>query len=141
MAHDPPGAPHPTVKSRPAAKRILIAEDEPNIVISLEFLLRSAGYEVSIARDGSEALRLISALNPDLIVLDIMLPVVNGHEVCRRVREGAVRDTKILMLTAHGRESDVKKGIAAGADAYVTKPFATRDLVRTVADLLTAGKQ
>ena len=119
-------------------KKILIAEDEPNIIISLEFLLQNAGYEVSVARDGREALRVIAALRPDLVVLDIMLPVMNGHEVCRRIREGAAaRSTKILMLTAHGRESDVKKGVAAGADAYITKPFATRDLVRTVAELLT----
>ena len=125
-------------------KKILIAEDEPNIIITLEFLLQNAGYEVSVARDGREALRVVAALRPDLVVLDIMLPVVNGHEVCRRIREGtAARNTRIVMLTAHGRQSDVEKGVAMGADAYITKPFATRDLVHTVAELLapTDGEQ
>ena len=119
------------------ARKILIAEDEPNIVISLEFLLKGAGYEVAVARDGEEALRLIWALRPDLVVLDIMLPSVSGFEVCRRIREGhESKDTKVLMLTARGLESEVEKGMAAGANAYMTKPFATRELVQTVADLL-----
>ena len=120
-------------------KRILIAEDEPNIVISLEFLLKEAGYEVAVARDGAQALSLADALRPDLIVLDVMLPALNGFDVCRRIRgnrEG--KDTKVLMLTARGRDSEVAKGTAAGADAYMTKPFATRELMRVVADLLSA---
>ena len=123
------------------AKRILIAEDEPNIVISLEFLLKEAGYEVAIARDGSQALSLAGSLRPDLIVLDVMLPALNGFDVCRRIRgsrEG--KDTKVLMLTARGRESEVARGMAAGADAYMTKPFATKELVSKVAELLAAGK-
>lgn len=122
-----------------AAKKILIAEDEPNIVISLEFLLKEAGYEVAIARDGSQALTLAGALRPDLIVLDVMLPALNGFDVCRRLRgsrEG--KDMKVLMLTARGRDSEVEKGMAAGADAYMTKPFATRELMRVVAELLSA---
>ena len=118
-------------------KKILVAEDEPNIVISLEFLLKGAGYEVTVARDGEEALHQIGAFRPDLVVLDIMLPLVSGFEVCRRIREQPdSRDTKVLMLTARGLESEVEKGMAAGANAYMTKPFATRDLVQTVADLL-----
>ena len=118
-------------------QRILIAEDEPNIVISLEFLLSSAGYEVAVARDGAAALLMVDQLRPDLVVLDLMLPSVNGFEVCRRIREGREsKHTKILMLTARGRQTEVEKGMAAGANAYMTKPFATRDLVQTVADLL-----
>lgn len=118
-------------------KKVLIAEDEPNIVISLEFLLKGAGYEVAVARDGEEALRLAGTLRPDLVVLDIMLPSVSGFEVCRRLRErGESKDTKVLMLTARGRESEIEKGMVAGADAYMTKPFATRELVQTVASLL-----
>jgi DNA-binding response OmpR family regulator len=121
------------------AKRILIAEDEPNIVISLEFLLKEAGYEVAIARDGSQALSLAGSLRPDLIVLDVMLPALNGFDVCRRIRGNRdVKDTKVLMLTARGRESEVARGMAAGADAYMTKPFATRELVSKVAELLAA---
>lgn len=119
------------------ARKILIVDDEPNIVLSLEYLLAGAGYETVVARDGGGAISLAEALRPDLMVLDVMLPVVDGFEVCRRVREaGATRHTKILMLTARGRESEMKKGLAAGADAYLTKPFATKELVDTVAGLL-----
>jgi DNA-binding response OmpR family regulator len=119
------------------AKRILIAEDEPSIVISIEFLLKNAGHEVTVARDGAEALSLVRAIHPDLIVLDVMLPSVNGFEVCRRLRGNPqTRDVRILMLTARGREGEVAKGMSAGADAYMTKPFATKDLIRIVAGLL-----
>jgi two-component system alkaline phosphatase synthesis response regulator PhoP len=129
----PPTAP----AARRAAKSILIAEDEPNIVISLEFLLKEAGYEVAIARDGSQAVNLADELRPDLIVLDVMLPALNGFDVCRRIRDSRQgKDTKVLMLTARGRDGEVAKGMAAGADAYLTKPFATRELVKVVADLL-----
>jgi DNA-binding response OmpR family regulator len=118
-------------------KRVLIAEDEPNIVISLEFLLKGAGYEVTVARDGEEALRQIGTLRPDLVVLDIMLPSVSGFEVCRSIREDPVtRSIRVLMLTARGRESEMQKGIAAGADVYMTKPFATKELLEAVARLL-----
>jgi len=119
------------------AHKILIAEDEPNIVLSLEFLLKEAGYEVAVARDGSEAIRLAGTLHPALVVLDVMLPSVNGFEVCRFLRENReTKDIKILILTARGRESEVEKGLAAGAHAYMTKPFATRELVNAVAELL-----
>ena len=116
---------------------MLIAEDEPNIVISLEFLLKGAGYEVAIAKDGGVALQMIEKMRPDLVVLDVMLPSVNGFEVCRRIRESRESgNTKILMLTARGRQNEVQVGIAAGANAYMTKPFATRELMQTVAELL-----
>jgi len=118
-------------------KQILVAEDEPNIVISLEFLLKTAGHDVSIARDGEEALRIIHEARPDLIVLDVMLPLVNGFEVCRRVRDDpALRDIKVLILTARGRQSEVTRGLEAGANAYMTKPFATKELLNAVAELL-----
>jgi len=118
-------------------RRIVIAEDEPNIVLSLEFLLKKAGHDVSIARDGETALRLAREARPDLIVLDLMLPLVNGFEVCHRIREDpALRETKVLMLTARGRQSEVARGLEAGANAYMTKPFATRDLLNAVAELL-----
>jgi DNA-binding response OmpR family regulator len=124
-----------------AAKRILVAEDEPNIVISLEFLLKEAGYEVSVARDGLQALALAGELRPDLIVLDVMLPALNGFDVCHRIRgDDEVKGTKVLMLTARGREIEVTRGMDAGADAYMTKPFATRELIKVVAELLAAGK-
>jgi DNA-binding response OmpR family regulator len=120
-------------------KRVLIAEDEPNIIISLEFLLKGAGYEVAVAKDGGSALHMIERLRPDLVVLDLMLPSVNGFEVCRRIREAPEsKATKVLMLTARGRQSEVEIGMAAGANAYMTKPFATRELMKTVADLLAS---
>jgi DNA-binding response OmpR family regulator len=120
--------------------RILIAEDEPNIVISLEFLLSGAGHDVSVVRNGSDALELAAKLRPDLVVLDVMLPGVDGFEVCRRLRGcDATRDTRILMLTARGRQSEVDKGLAAGAHAYMTKPFATKELLEAVARLLAGA--
>jgi DNA-binding response OmpR family regulator len=123
------------------AKRILVAEDEPNIVISLEFLLKAAGHDVSIARDGQEALRLTREERPDLILLDVMLPIINGFEVCHRIREDPVlRDTKVLMLTARGRQTEIARGLNAGANAYMTKPFATKDLLSAVAELLGMGR-
>ena len=118
-------------------KRVLIAEDEPNIVVSLEFLLQGAGHEVSIARDGQQAIDTIRRSKPHLVVLDLMLPRVNGFDVCRLVREDpALKDVKILMLTARGRETEMTRGLEAGANAYMTKPFATRDLLRMVSELL-----
>ena len=118
-------------------RRVLVAEDEPNIVISLEFLLSGAGHEVAIARNGPEALDLAGRLRPDLVVLDVMLPMVDGFEVCRRLRaHPATQGTRILMLTARGRQSEIDKGMAAGADAYMTKPFATKELLETVAGML-----
>ncbi len=121
--------------------KILIAEDESNIVTSLEFLLRGAGHDVTVARNGSEALELAGELRPDLVVLDVMLPLVDGFEVCRRIRDNqATRDTRILMLTARGRQGELDKGMAAGANAYMTKPFSTRELVETVAGLLKTGR-
>lgn len=119
-------------------KKILIAEDEPSIVLSLEFLLRNAGYEVTVTRDGNEALRMSEREKPDLIVLDIMLPLLDGFEVCRRIRGNeTLGHTKILMLTARGHESAIEKSLALGADAYMTKPFSTRELVKKINELLT----
>ncbi|MEO8407100.1 MAG: response regulator [Oxalobacteraceae bacterium] len=121
-------------------KKILIVDDEPNIVISLEFLMQQSGYEVAIARDGEEALQKISSFEPDLVLLDIMLPQLNGFEVCQRMRENTQWNRiKVIMLSAKGREIDVSKGIALGADAYVTKPFSTKDLIAQVQRLLANG--
>jgi DNA-binding response OmpR family regulator len=119
------------------AKRILIADDESNIVISLEFLMQRSGYQVKTATDGEQALRQLSEFKPDLILLDIMLPLRNGFEVCQRIRENPEwQHTKIVMLTAKGREVEVTKGLALGADVYITKPFATRELIASVQQLL-----
>ena len=118
-------------------KKILIADDEPNIVISLEFLMQHAGYEVQSATDGDEALHELDRFKPDLVLLDIMLPLRDGFEVCQRIRDDpALRHVKIVMLTAKGREVEVAKGLALGADLYITKPFATRELLASVRQLL-----
>ncbi len=120
--------------------KILVADDEPNIVISLEYLLRREGYAVLVARDGQEALDTINMERPDLVLLDVMMPKKTGFEVCQEVRANeALKDIKILMLTAKGRDTDIAKGMALGADAYMTKPFATRDLVQKVAQMLGIG--
>ena len=117
--------------------RILIADDEPNILISLEYLLKREGYEVSLARDGDEALTAILAQRPALVLLDVMMPKRSGFEVCQELRANeAVKDTLVLMLSAKGRETDVAKGLGSGADAYMTKPFSTKELVAKVREML-----
>jgi DNA-binding response OmpR family regulator len=119
------------------AKRVLIAEDEPSIVTSLEFLMRRAGYETRIAADGEEALQLLAVFRPHLVLLDIMLPRRSGLEVCRLIRaDASLAGTRVLMLTAKGGQRDHERGIEAGADDYVTKPFATQDLVARAQALL-----
>ena len=116
---------------------VLIADDEPNILISLEFLMKREGYQVKLARDGQEAVDAILAHRPDLVLLDVMMPLKSGFDVCQEVRSNAaVRDTRILMLTAKGRDTDVAKGLALGANAYMTKPFSTKELVQKVRELL-----
>ena len=118
---------------------ILIADDEPNILISLEYLMKREGYEVSVARDGDEALTTILRDRPDLVLLDVMMPKKSGFEVCQEVRaDEAARGTLILMLTAKGRDTDVAKGLGSGADAYMTKPFSTKALVQKVREMLEA---
>jgi DNA-binding response OmpR family regulator len=119
------------------AKRILIVDDEPNIVTSLEFLMRREGFEVDIAADGEQALRAVGRIVPDLVLLDIMLPRMNGFEVCEKLRsDPRYSAVKIVMLTAKGRDTDVAKGMAMGADLYVTKPFSTKELVAQIGEML-----
>ena len=117
--------------------KILIADDEPNILISLEFLMKREGFEVVLARDGQEAIDAIVRERPALVLLDVMMPVKTGFDVCYEVRaHEAVRDTLIIMLTAKGRDTDVAKGLALGVNAYMTKPFSTKELVQKVRELL-----
>jgi DNA-binding response OmpR family regulator len=118
-------------------RRILIADDEPNIVTSLEFLMRQCHYEVCVARDGEEALELLERFRPDLVLLDVMMPRKSGFEVCRRIRETpGLQAVRVVILSARGRDVEIDKGLALGADAYVTKPFSTRELVAKVRELL-----
>lgn len=119
------------------SKHVLIADDEPNIVISLEFLLQQAGYQVQVAHDGQEAWEAIQREPPDLVLLDVMMPRMSGFDVCQKIRENpAWQPMRIVMLTAKGREVEVSKGLALGADAYVSKPFSTQELLAQVRDLL-----
>jgi DNA-binding response OmpR family regulator len=119
------------------AKKILIVDDEPNIVISLEFLMQKEGFEVAVAVDGEEALAKVASFNPDLLLLDVMMPKKSGFEVCETLRANpAYGGLLIVMLTAKGRDTEVAKGLAIGADAYVTKPFSTKDLVVRVKTML-----
>jgi DNA-binding response OmpR family regulator len=119
------------------SKKILVADDEPNIVAALEFLLQRNGFEVVVARNGEEALQLVESAVPDLVLLDVMMPVRSGYEVCRRIRERPEWSRiKIVMLSAKGRDAEVNKGLALGADLYITKPFSTRDLMDKVKGLL-----
>jgi DNA-binding response OmpR family regulator len=116
--------------------RILIIDDEPNIVTSLEFLMRRSGHETMVVLDGDEAIAAVTAFRPDLVLLDVALPHRDGFQVCQQLRADGWTDLKIVMLTAKGREVEMAKGLAVGADAYVTKPFSTRELVDQVANLL-----
>jgi DNA-binding response OmpR family regulator len=119
------------------SKSVLIADDEPNIVISLEFLLEQAGYRIRVAHDGQEALEAIQRQPPDLVLLDVMMPHLSGYDLCQKIRENpAWQHMRIVMLTAKGREVEVSKGLALGADAYITKPFSTQELLAQVRDLL-----
>jgi DNA-binding response OmpR family regulator len=119
------------------AHKILIVDDEPNIVISLEFLMKKEGFEIAVATDGDEALAKVASFRPNLILLDVMMPKKSGFEVCEALRADASQTgLLIVMLTAKGRDTEVAKGLAIGADAYVTKPFSTKELVAKVKSML-----
>jgi DNA-binding response OmpR family regulator len=119
------------------AKRVLIADDEPNIVTSLEFLMENAGYETKVATNGNEALELAASFRPDLMLLDIMFPLRSGYEVCQQLKsDPATRDIKVVIISAKGRDVEVAKALELGADAYIAKPFSTRELVAKVREML-----
>ena len=119
------------------AHKILIADDEPNIVVSLEYLMKREGFDVRVAENGDEALTQVAEFAPDLLLLDVMLPRRNGFEVCQQLRsDPRWQDLKVVMLTAKGRDIEMQKGLALGADAYITKPFSTKELVARVKRLL-----
>lgn len=119
---------------------VLVVDDEPNIVISLEFLMKKAGYEVRTAKDGNEALHLIETAAPDLVLLDVMMPGQSGFDLCQTIRANPDwAGIRIIMLTAKGREVEREKGMALGADDYITKPFSTREVVERVRQYLENG--
>ncbi len=117
--------------------KILIVDDDPSILLSLDFLLKKAGYEIFIARDGAEALEIIRRELPVCVVLDIMMPQVDGYEVCQQVKsEAALAHIKIVMLSAKSRETDIRQAMDLGADHYITKPFATKKFLEEISQLL-----
>jgi DNA-binding response OmpR family regulator len=112
---------------------VLVVDDETNILVSLEFLMKKAGYEVRLARDGEEALAEIGKARPDLVLLDVMMPKRNGFDVCEAIRANPEwRAVRVILLTAKGRDIEREKGLALGADDYITKPFSTREVVERV---------
>ena len=114
-------------------RTVLLVDDEPNIILSLEFLIEQAGYEARVARDGEAALKSIEERKPDLVLLDVTLPKRDGFDVCQRIRANpAWNDIRIVMLTAKGRDSEREKGLALGANAYITKPFSTREAMEQI---------
>jgi len=119
------------------SKKVLIVDDEPGIIVALQFLMEQSGYATMVAFSGEEAMEAVAKHHPDLMLLDIMLPVVDGFEVCQRVRENPDwNNIRIVLVTALGNEANVTKGLDLGADAYVTKPFSNADLVAKVKELL-----
>lgn len=119
-------------------KRILIVDDEPNIVMSLEYTFKKRGFEVFIARDGSEALEIIETNTPDLIILDIMMPKVDGYQTLKTIKQNErLNDTKVIFLSAKTKSTDIEKGLELGADKYILKPFSIKKLVAEVNELLT----
>ena len=118
-------------------KKILIVDDEPNIVMSLEYTFKKNNFEVFIARDGQEALDIVKTNFPDVIILDVMMPMVDGYATLEQIRkDDNLQHTKVMFLSAKNKESDIEKGLALGADAYMTKPFSIKKVVEKVEELL-----
>jgi len=132
---EPPSAPAAPATAPPA--RVLMVDDEPNILLSLQFLMKKAGYDVRTATDGEQALAEIARERPDIVLLDVMMPKLDGFSVCQRIKAAPEwRDVRVIMLTARGRDVEREKGRALGADDYITKPFATKDAMDRVAAAL-----
>jgi DNA-binding response OmpR family regulator len=123
------------------SKTILIVDDEAYIVTSLEYVMQSAGFEVAVAYDGEEALQKVAETVPALVILDLMMPKLDGFEVCEKIRQNPLwKDIRIIILTAKGRDIERKKGMSLGADDYMTKPFSTRDILNRVKELLAESE-
>ncbi len=119
-------------------KKILIVDDEPNIVMSLEYTFKKKNYEVFIARDGGEALQIANDKIPDVVLLDIMMPNVDGYETLKKIKENEdLVNTKVVFLSAKNKTTDIAKGLEMGADKYLTKPFSVKKLVAEINELLS----
>ena len=123
------------------ASSVLIVDDEDHIVTSLSYVMKNAGFEVSSASDGEQALEKISSIKPDLVILDVMMPKLDGFEVCKAVRaDSRLNSVRIIILTAKGRDTERQKGLELGADDYLTKPFSTRDILDRAKELLAVER-
>jgi DNA-binding response OmpR family regulator len=119
-------------------KKILVVDDDPYILMSLEFLMKKNGYDVMVARNGTEALDIVEKQLPDIVLLDIMMPDVDGYEICRHIKKTAkLKHTKVVFMSAKSKEADIQKGYDLGAALYITKPFSTRELVKQIKELLS----
>ena len=118
-------------------KKVLVVDDDPYILMSLEFLMKKNGYEVMIARNGTEALLTVEQQNPDLVLLDIMMPDVDGYEICKYIKASAkLKSAKVVFMSAKTKETDLQKGYDLGAALYIIKPFSTRVLVKQIQELM-----
>lgn len=118
--------------------KILIVDDDPYILMSLEFLMKKSGYAVSVARNGKEALKLVDDIVPDVVILDIMMPDVDGYAICSYIKSTPhLQHGKVIFLTARSKEADIRKGYELGAEMYITKPFSTKELMKQVQTLVT----
>lgn len=121
-------------------KKILVVDDDPYILMSLEFLMKKEGFDVKVARNGTEALDIIQQETPSLVLLDIMMPDMDGYAICKHIKGNKkLQHIKVVFLSAKSKESDIQKGYDLGASLYVTKPFSTRDLMKKVRELLAAA--
>ena len=130
-----------TPDAAPVPAKVLLVDDEPNILLSLQFLMKKAGYDVRTASDGEAALAEIARARPDIVLLDVMMPKLDGFSVCQRIRANPeLSSLRVIMLTARGRDVEREKGLALGADDYITKPFSTKDAIERVAEVLARAK-
>ena len=119
------------------AYKILVVDDDPYILMSLEFLMRKSGFEVMIARNGTETLELLEQNTPDVVLLDIMMPDVDGYAICKLIKKSPKhKNCKVIFLSAKSKDADIQKGLDLGAEMYITKPFSNKDLVNKITALL-----
>ena len=120
-----------------ALKKILVVDDDPYILMSLEFLMKKNGYDVMVARNGTEALDIVEKQLPDLVLLDIMMPDVDGYEICKHIKGSKKsKEAKVVFMSAKSKEADIKKGYDLGASLYITKPFSTREMMKQIKELI-----
>lgn len=118
-------------------QKILVVDDDPYILMSLEFLMKKNGYNVLVARNGTEAMQIVKEFIPDIVLLDIMMPDVNGYEICKYIKSTKkLAHSKVVFLSAKSSEADIKKGYDLGASLYISKPFSTRNIVTQLKELM-----